>query len=603
MQAIGAVDADLLREYREDLYASRIPEAVGTAARVVFVLNMAFIGLDAYAYPDQFWNFFAARMTLNAVLAGIYFRARHRHPEHSQTLLCLATGSLLLWVIYGAGAPMGEYYVGLVLAAVGLPVLLPMSARQVAAIWSLFVVGFAASPLFADAFTWNTYAIHTLFLASGAFTGAASAAFMEAARIREFAQRREIEAARDHLKEMDRVKSRFTANVHHELRTPLTLTLAPLEAILGGEFGAVPEVLRSYLKTMHVNALRLLKLINNLLDLAKVEGRQMALHRRELDVGRTVEDLVAGARPLAERKDVELTSEVETGLPRAYVDPDALEKIVVNLIGNALKFTQPGGRVDLAVCADGDGLMLTVEDTGIGLPADQLDRIFDRFAQVDSSATRKHEGTGIGLSLVRELAELHGGRAWAESEGVGHGTRMKVALPLGEPDDAEAEEALRHEDGRSMSASQAIDALAAEFDVSRGDSSDYQLAEVERSVSRWESMGHGASNAQDGSSRPSAHRPEIVVAEDNPDMRRLFGSLLGHGYQVRLTADGLEALEAVRQRAPDLVLTDVMMPEMSGTELCRALKSDPDTQGIPVVLVTSKADREIEDRGPRARRR
>jgi signal transduction histidine kinase len=585
--------ADLYREYRNELRVQRMPEAVGRACAVVFVLNMAFVALDMYAYPEQFSSFLTARLALNAALAAIYFWGSHRYPELSQNSLCLATGSLLLWVVYGAGAPMEDYYVGLVLAAVGLPVLLPMNPRRAALIWSLLVAGYAVSPLFAEAaaFTWKTYAIHTLFLASGAFTGVASTAYMDSARLRDFAQRRELESARDHLKELDKVKSRFTANVHHELRTPLTLTLAPLEGILSGEFGEVPPALRGYLKTMHVNALRLLKLINNLLDLAKVEGQQMQLHRRAADLPELVSDIVEGARPLADRKGIELTTRVATTLPTVYVDPDAIEKVVVNLVGNALKFTDEGGRIEASIERKDMGVELVVSDTGIGLPEDQLERVFDRFAQVDGSSTRKHEGTGIGLSLVKELVELHGGRVWAESDGPGQGTRMCVVLPAGQSDATEAEEVIEQDDGSAITAGRSLEALAADFALANRDDAPHSEADPQ--------------TQSDDASEPACHEvstappdaPEILVVEDNPDMRRLFESLLSNRYRVRLTTNGREALEAIHERAPDLVLTDVMMPEMSGTELCRAVKQDPQTQTIPVVLVTSKAERQMKIEG------
>jgi signal transduction histidine kinase len=589
---LASSDAELRREYRDDLRARRMPDAVRTAARVVFTLNLAFTPLDAFAYPEKFQSFLIARMALNAVLAVLYFGTSRRHPVFSQSALCLATGGLLLWVIYGSGAATGDYYVGLVLALVGLPVLLPLDPLRAAGMWSLLVGAFLASPLFAAGpMDMRTFVIHGLFLVSGAFTGVASAAYLDRARLREFAQLRQIEKANEDLKETDRIKSRFTANVHHELRTPLTLTLAPLEAILSGEFGVVPESLLDSLRTMHVNALRLLKLINNLLDLAKVENRRMQLRRRELDLARVVDDIVTGARPLAKRKGVALVTDPAADLPRACVDEDGFEKIVVNLLGNALKFTDRGGEITLGLAPHPDGVQLRIADTGMGIPADQLERIFDRFAQVDTSATRKFEGTGIGLSLVKELAELHGGRVWAESPGLGAGTCMNVVLPLGEPDDGHDDEVLRDADGAAVPLRQALDGMAAELDLEGEASPSFLLSDLERNVQRWEG-GH-----TECADRASALAPKIVVAEDNADMRKLFETLLGREYRVRVTRNGREALEAVREDPPDLVLTDVMMPEMSGVELCRALKEDPQTQGIPVVLVTSKADREMKIQG------
>jgi signal transduction histidine kinase len=415
-------------------------------------------------------------------------------------------------------------------------------------------------------------------------------------------RRRALESARDELQELDRQKSRFTANVHHELRTPLTLMLAPLEALRSGDLGEVPVHLGGTLRTMHSNGLRLLKLINNLLDLAKIEGEQLGVRRVTMDVGPAIAEVVEGARALADRKGVDLRTEGLGDLQRVNADPDALEKVVVNLVGNALKFTDHGSVAVVGSWLEADdewpegAVQVTVHDTGAGIPEDQLERVFDRFAQVDGSATRRHEGTGIGLSLVTELVGLHGGRVWAESPGLGLGTSMHFVLPVGEPDaDVDEEVMLAESDGRVLDAKGSFQALASEVSLDLAEGEEGRFVEMERSVERWEGQRESAELA--GLPEHPAGTPEVVIAEDNAEMRRLLAVLIGSEFSVRPTRNGREALESVRQRAPDLVVTDVMMPEMSGTELCRALKGDPGTQGIPVMLVTSKAEREMKIEG------
>jgi CheY-like chemotaxis protein len=246
---------------------------------------------------------------------------------------------------------------------------------------------------------------------------------------------------------------------------------------------------------------------------------------------------------------------------------------------------------------------LVVADTGLGIPPDQLERVFDRFAQVDGSATRRHEGTGIGLSLVRELAALHGGRAWATSEGLGHGSQFHVFLPLGS-EDADAEEVVRADDGRGITLRRSFAAIGADVDHHAESEADtiaegphgprYKTAELERTVERFEAVEAGVPAAVQAA---VDRRPEVVVAEDNADMRRLLVHLLGAEFAVRPARNGREALALVRERAPALLVTDVMMPEMSGTELCEAVKGDPALSGVPVMLVTSKAEREMKIQG------
>ena len=596
-----------LKELRED----RIPSFVRAGSFVVFAINTAFVGLDLFAYRDVFVNFLWIRVGLNAALLGIHFRFSTSHPRAAELALCLTTGSMLLLVIYGSGAQTSDYYAGLILLFVGMPVLLPLSAAEAGAICAVLATSFLVCPLIGAAeFVWKTYIVHSVFLVSAGFESVVSCALLDRVRFTDFCQRREIERARDELRQLDEAKSRFSANIHHELRTPLTLTLAPLEALLAGEFGPVDEAQRAYLETMHKNSLRLLKLINNLLDHARIDSGQQEVHRQPLEIGRLVGEIVESARPMAERKRVELVAECEASLPLVNADPDAVEKVVVNLVGNALKFTEPGGRITVQLVAEADspaagagpdaGVHLMVIDTGVGIPPDQLTRVFDRFAQVDSSATRRHEGTGIGLSLVRELVALHGGRAWATSEGVGRGAQFHVFLPRGSADVA-VEEVMATDDGRSLSLARSFDALAADLehhgDGAAGDpahAARYRTAEMERTVERFEEK---RAAGEPDAAGAAGSLPEVVVAEDNADMRRLLADLLGAEFCVRPARNGRQALDFVLERAPALVVTDVMMPEMSGTELCRAIKDDASLAGVPVMLVTSKAEREMKIRG------
>jgi signal transduction histidine kinase len=329
---------------------------------------------------------------------------------------------------------------------------------------------------------------------------------------------------------------------------------------------------------------------------------------------------VAGARPLAERKGVMLEIEGLEDLPEIHVDPEAFEKILVNLLGNALKFTERGGAIRVHGVREGQGgVHIVVADTGAGIPANQLERIFDRFAQVDASGTRKYEGTGIGLALVKELVELHGGRVWAESHGLGRGAQMHVVLPQGESDaepDAvaeaiESDAAVGNGNGNGAEVHPALRnamaAMAAELreeDAAVAGTAGPQeqqrqeaikFVELERTAERSEhEVRHGA--------RPAypEHPPgtaEVLVVEDNVDMRRLLYHLVAQEFRVRLARDGREGLAAVRERTPDLVLTDVMMPEMTGIELCAEIKRDPALANVPVVLVTSKAEREMKIAG------
>ncbi len=318
-------------------------------AVIVALLNTCFIPLDWAVFPEHFFGMLGFRLLCNAVMAIAYFRTSFTHPLGSSVAGCLAVGLMLLSVINAAGGATGDYTPGLMLLFLGMPVLLPFSAVQAAAIVAVLLAGLGSLPLVSgEPFALQSYLLHMVFPTAAGVESVFASALLDRLRFADFKQRRELEQARDDLKQLDREKSRFTANVHHELRTPLTLMLAPLEALLGGEFGEISELQRGYVKTIHTNGLRLLKLINNLLDLAKIEGRQMQITRRPARVELLVEPLVSGARPLAERKGVRLETRGLDELPIIHIDPDAIEKVIVNLLGKALKFTERCDLIEIA---------------------------------------------------------------------------------------------------------------------------------------------------------------------------------------------------------------------------------------------------------------
>ncbi len=595
MEGSAPNSPDLRSEYLRELSGDRAIRSVRAAAVVVAVINTVFIWLDYWAYPQVAHQILPVRLLLNAFCFASAFGTAKKWPLASQYVGIFAIFGMLLTAVFSTGGPESHYYAGLILAFVALPVLGTVRVLPAGLFVGAALAAFLAYPLVASATVdQRTFVIHSLFLSGAALASVAACWVLERSRFLDFMRRHELQQARDQLAQLDKAKSRFTANVHHELRTPLTLMLAPLEGMLSGDFGNVDDTQVSYLRTMHVNGLRLLKLINNLLDLAKVESGQLQVRRARCQVGQVAQDVVDGARGLAEQKRVEFLSRGLAELPVVHADRDAIEKVVVNLVGNALKFTDSGGHVEVRGQASEDGgVHLVVADSGVGLGAEELERVFDRFAQADTSATRRHEGTGIGLSLAKELVEGHGGRIWAESAGLGHGAEMHFTLPVGEADGEEEEEVLRTESGEGVSLGRSLGAVEAELSADEDDRS--RLVEMERSVERWKHQQGGPE--ADAAAAPPDDRAEILVVEDNADMRRLLHFVVGREFRVRVARNGREGLEALREQAPDLVLTDVMMPEMSGTELCRAIKQDPETAGIPVILVTSKAEREMKIEG------
>ena len=396
------------------------------------------------------------------------------------------------------------------------------------------------------------------------------------------AEKEKTEQQAHRLRELDRAKSRFFANVSHEFRTPLTLILGPTESALQGTHGPLPQPLRRQLKRTRHHARRLLRLVGQLLDLASLESGKLTLHAQRADLAAFLRRVVRAFTPLAERERLALSFRSDVrALPWVF-DAEKLEQVVANLLSNALKFTPEGGKVWVTLTTSpGNGeaaseetpaVEIVVKDTGPGIAAADLERIFDRFEQVDGSATRSHEGTGIGLSLARELVELHGGRLLVRSE-EGFGSAFIVRLPLAPDDGDPTPESAAAGDGVAERAADAVTLEAASASVARTSEAPADVSPARTDIS-------------------PADAPVILVVEDNTDVRAFLREELEALYRVVEAADGEAGLEAARQHAPALVLSDVMMPRMDGYTLCRKLKADERLRHVPVVLLTAKAAEE-----------
>lgn len=361
------------------------------------------------------------------------------------------------------------------------------------------------------------------------------------------AARREAEAA-------TRAKSDFLANVSHELRTPLTLILGPLQALLAGEAGALPPAASRELARIERNADRLHALVTDLLDFSRLEVGQDEVLWEPVDVTALLAAVVEDARPQATARGVALHLEAGRAPGVFPSDRAKLERIALNLVGNALKFTPAGGRVDVTVAGDDAAFVLSVSDTGPGIPADQRQRIFERFVQGDASRTRRHEGTGIGLALVKAFAELLGGTVEVASE-EGRGSQFSVRLPRPPG-------------------------------VAIGPGLDWSERATLRSRRRAAPLVEAPSPPARGG------RARVVLADDNDEMRAFMSEVLADGYDVEAVADGEQAVAAVRRAPPEVVVCDVMMPRVDGIEVVRQLKADPASRAIPVILVTARAGRE-----------
>ncbi len=377
------------------------------------------------------------------------------------------------------------------------------------------------------------------------------------------------------LQELDQMKSRFFANISHEFRTPLTLILGSAKRLLSGEVQSDAE---SQYKMQIRNGERLLTLVSQLLDLSKLESGKLVLQTKKDDIIPFIKGILNSFHSYAVEHKIELHFSSDAESAKIYFDPDKMEKIISNLISNAVKFTPPGGTVEVRAKhslqinelnnsesdrnASPQHVYITVSDTGVGIPPDYLPHIFDRFYQVGNNYVKDQQGSGIGLALTKELVKLHHGEISVKSE-EGAGTTFSVLFPLGKDHLKEAEIV---ENGPVN-----IDDKNGDYVLlPKTDDDQYSIANIQSSISNNQS-------------------PIILVVEDNADMRAYIRDVMSVEYRIEEAADGQEGFDKAAEIIPELIISDVMMPKMDGYQLCGKLKTDERTSHIPVVMLTAKS--------------
>ncbi|HEV2278909.1 MAG TPA: ATP-binding protein [Acidobacteriaceae bacterium] len=371
----------------------------------------------------------------------------------------------------------------------------------------------------------------------------------------------------EQLAELDLAKTRFFSNVSHEFRTPLTLMLGPLEDLLSEAPERLDAAQRDLIAVVRRNALRLLKLVNTLLDFSRIEAGRVQSVYEPVDLAAFTAELASVFRSLIERAGLTYTVDCPPLPEPVYVDREMWEKIVLNLISNAFKFTLKGS-IEVSLRASGREVRLQVRDSGTGIAPGDLPHVFERFYRVSNSRGRSYEGSGIGLALVQELVKLNGGEVSVESE-LDRGTVFTVSVPFG-------------------SAHLPQDRIGATRTSSSSLGADAYLQEA----SRWGSAATADALPAPGVRPSSEPRTRIVVADDNSDMLDYVQHLLEPNHEVIAVDDGQSALEAVLRDPPDLVLTDIMMPGLDGFELLKAMRSHEQTATIPVIMLSARAGEE-----------
>ena len=384
----------------------------------------------------------------------------------------------------------------------------------------------------------------------------------------------------EELAELDRAKTTFFSNISHEFRTPLTLIMGPVNDLLNRSDGT-DETARQELEVVQRNGLRLTKLVNTLLDFSRIEAGRMQADFEPVDLAAVTAELASVFRSAIDRAGLELVVDCDPLDEPVYLDHDMWEKVVLNLLSNALKFTFDGS-ITVSVRREADSAVVTVADTGIGVPLAEQPRLFERFHRIENARARSNEGSGIGLALVKELINLHGGTIVAEStEDVG--TTFIIRLPFGSA----------HLPAETVSAETANRTLSLAADPYVHEALRWLPSGVEGAVPDPQVL--DPTYTPGGVGGPTAR---VLIADDNADMRDYLARLLGGaGYEVSLASDGQQALETIRADQPDLVVSDVMMPRLDGLELVAALRTDSRTAAVPVLLLSARAGQEASIEG------
>jgi signal transduction histidine kinase len=570
-------------------------------AVLAMILMPAGASLDYFVYGSgRLWEFLKLRLlcsVLVAVVWGLFFLPfGKKHYRVLSMTWYMLPAFFIAWMVYAANDPVSPYYAGLNLVVLAVGLILPWTYKENLLAVSLVMLMYLGACYFQHTPLSRGYLFNNLYflLLTGIVVVAGSLASSRL-RFREFElryeldkNRRQLEENNQKLKELDQIKGRFFANISHELRTPLTLLLSPLETMMHGRARQFDAETHNLLSMMHSNGMRLLKLINDLLDLVRLESGRMEVKREALEMSAFMKGLLGAAQQMADAKGLTLETWVEPGLGPVLLDRDKLEKTVLNLVFNALKFTPVGGLVSLRVERQGEALIILVRDTGVGISAKNLPFVFDRFWQADNSSKRKYQGVGIGLSLVKELTEIQGGQVSVESV-EDEGTVFTVSLPLLPAEDGAAGETHGPTLGSAATQPESTAKPAAPVPAQ----SEEWLANLYRRAELFPAITPVPEAA------PVIEVPDhngaqatLLVADDEPDMLRFLKSQLSSHYRVLEAADGLQAIKKALEFLPDAILLDMNMPEKDGLQVCRELREQASTQGIPIIILTARADEE-----------
>lgn len=546
------------------------------------LLVPAGITLDYFVYPEFFRVFLIARIVCDLAIVPILLLLHTRLVPRSirwvSAWWAVTPMWMICWMIYRSEGSVSTYYAGLSLMVIATCQLLPYKFID-ALVYSLVVLGsyaLACALNVNQRFDLSVFYNNLYFLLLTCIVCVTTSWFFERRRFREFRLRYQLDQSNRKLAEIDQLKSSFFANISHELRTPLTLVLSPVENLLQSS-GELSDSMRGSLTLVQQNALRLLRLINDLLDIVRLEEGKRFVDLKPINLIVLLTALVDSVRQLASQKGIDIQCETDRQPVIVEGDTDRLEKVFLNLLSNAVKFTPAGGSIRVGWEIKADKAVVSITDTGIGIAQDDINKIFQRFGQVDGSVTRKHQGLGIGLALAKDLIVEHDGTLEVRSQ-PGEGSVFDVTLPLSTASQVEADATVD-------------DPFMAMFQRA----SHSVLALPSRQMPEGESVmpiDSASQQAVDDSQVAIASKDaaDVMVVDDEDDMRTWLIHIFQKKYTVRGMSSGTDCLEHARRRPPKVIVLDDMMPGMSGLEAARELRADARTKASKILMLTAKPE-------------
>jgi signal transduction histidine kinase len=585
-------DPEFKQAFLDNERQVRINTGKLACALVVFLMPFGVL-LDYAVYPDQVGYFLKLRLLCSILVTIIWLLHGtawgRNHYEALGLPIVMLPAFFIAFMIYVTDGTSSPYYAGLTLILLAVSAVGHWSFRDtMISVSSVILMYFGASYANATSFDFGHFFNNLYFLVLTGIIVVTGNYLYNRLLFREFEVRFQLDKSKQLLEEsnrklleLDQVKSRFFANISHELRTPLTLLLAPLQSLIQERAFTLGAEARQLLLIMQSNGMRLLKLINDLLDLVRLESGKMEIKREPVAIEPFLRGLANAVKRSAEDRGISLEVTSDPAISTVLTDSDKLERILLNLLFNALKFTPAGGKVQVEARREPDELVLEVSDTGTGISEEQLPFIFDRFWQADTSSQRKYRGVGIGLALVKELVEIQGGKVAVTSE-IGKGTEFTVRLPYPKSDPQSSERL-----GQVETLAEAASSVGT---AGANGSADTWLKNLDRQAEFYPSLTSLRETLRPVETSIHREQPRVLVADDEPDMLKYLKSQLSLNFQVIEAVDGQQAIEKASQFLPDVIVCDMMMPEKNGLEVCRELREQTSTRSIPILLLTARAD-------------